>query len=398
MQSVGKGMSLRWLLAASFINSFAFGFIWPLTSVYLYNELYQTLVTIGWVMMANAVGQAIGSIISGRLFDQFKPYRLIQFGVITMIILQIAFILWHGWPTYAIILTLVGFFGGWLTASINAYGTQVRSHDGRFVFNMLYFMSNFGMVFSTALVGPIYPFGITWLFVLALILYVVLFFIVHSKFRINLGSYKREQQTSKVTLPKWNLLLVYSSILGLVVLWISYAQWQGNLSVYMNSVLKLPLWQYSMLWTINGALIAVIQLGMNALNLSANRRSMFVQIFVGIIMFGLSFLVLPFSRHFTGFALVMVITTIGEATAFPMIPALVNELTPLSLKGRYQGLSAAAPSVGRAVGPLAGGFIIQQQGYSTLFYAAAALTFVAFVGVLLSIVLGYRHTVRYEES
>ena len=137
---------------------------------------------------------------------------------------------------------------------------------------------------------------------------------------------------------------------------------------------------------------------MNALNLSANRRSMFVQIFVGIIMFGLSFLVLPFSRHFTGFALAMVITTIGEATAFPMIPALVNELTPLSLKGRYQGLSAAAPSVGRAVGPLAGGFIIQQQGYSTLFYAAAALTFVAFVGVLLSIVLGYRHTVRYEES
>ena len=181
-------------------------------------------------------------------------------------------------------------------------------------------------------------------------------------------------------------------------MWISYAQWQGNVSVYMNSVLKLPLWQYSMLWTINGILIAIIQLGMNALNLSANRRSMFIQIFAGIIMFGLSFLVLPFSHHFMGFALAMIITTIGEATAFPMIPALVNELTPLTLKGRYQGLTAAAPSVGRAVGPLVGGFIIQQQGYNALFYAASALTFVAFIGVLTSIVLGYRRTVRYEEN
>ena len=398
MQSIGQGMSLRWLLAASFINSFAFGFIWPLTSVYLYNELYQTLVTIGWVMMANAVGQAIGSIVSGRLFDQFKPYRLIQFGVLAMIVLQVAFIIWHGWPTYAVILTLVGFFGGWLTAAINAYGTQVRSHDGRFVFNMLYFMSNFGMVFSTALVGPIYPFGITWLFLLALILYVVLFFIVHTKFRINLANYSREQQTTKIALPKWNLLLIYAGISGLVILWISYAQWQGNVSVYMNSVLKLPLWQYLMLWTIIGILIAIIQLGMNALNLSANRRSMFIQIFAGIIMFGLSFLVLPFSHHFMGFALAMIITTIGEATAFPMIPALVNELTPLTLKGRYQGLTAAAPSVGRAVGPLVGGFIIQQQGYNALFYAASALTFVAFIGVLTSIVLGYRRTVRYEEN
>ena len=398
MQSIGQGMSLRWLLTASFINSFAFGFIWPLTSVYLYNELYQTLVTIGWVMMANAVGQAIGSIVSGRLFDQFKPYRLIQLGVLAMIVLQVAFIIWHGWPTYAVILTLVGFFGGWLTAAINAYGTQVRSHDGRFVFNMLYFMSNFGMVFSTALVGPIYPFGITWLFLLALILYVALFFIVHTKFRINLANYSHEQQTTKIALPKWNLLLIYAGISGLVILWISYAQWQGNVSVYMNSVLKLPLWQYSMLWTINGILIAIIQLGMNALNLSANRRSMFIQIFAGIIMFGLSFLVLPFSHHFVGFALAMIITTIGEATAFPMIPALVNELTPLTLKGRYQGLTAAAPSVGRAVGPLVGGFIIQQQGYNALFYAASALTFVAFIGVLTSIVLGYRRTVRYEEN
>ena len=396
MQTNEQGMSIRWLLTASFINSVAFGFIWPLTSVYLHDELYQTLVIIGWVMMANAVAQAVGSLVSGRLFDRFSPHKLIQFGTVAMIVLQVLFILFHGWPTYAVILAVVGFFGGWNTAAFNSYGTYVRSHDGRFVFNMLYFMGNFGMVFATAAVGPIYTYGITWLFILALIMYIVLLFIVRSHFKIKVERTEQKTTKSSFKLPKWNWRLVYTGVIGLMVLWISYSQWLGNLSVYMSSVLKLPLWQYSMLWTINGILIAVIQLGMNALNLSANRKSMFIQIFAGLLMFGLAFLILPFAKTFTGFALAMVVTTIGEATAFPMIPALVNELTPMELKGRYQGLTAAAPSVGRAIGPLLGGAVIEQSGYGSLFYGGAGVVFIAFVGVATMIFIGYRHATQYE--
>lgn len=155
MQTQQAGMSLRWLLTASFINNVAYGFIWPLTSIYLHDQLYQTLVVIGWVMMANAIGQAVGSLVSGRLFDRFEPRKLMQFGTLMMIVINLLFIFFHGWPSYAVILTLAGFFGGWNTATINSYGTYVRSHDGRFVFNMLYFISNFGMVFATAAVGQI---------------------------------------------------------------------------------------------------------------------------------------------------------------------------------------------------------------------------------------------------
>ena len=71
MQTQQAGMSLRWLLTASFINNVAYGFIWPLTSIYLHDQLYQTLVVIGWVMMDNAIGQAVGSLVSGRLIDRF---------------------------------------------------------------------------------------------------------------------------------------------------------------------------------------------------------------------------------------------------------------------------------------------------------------------------------------
>ena len=118
-------MSITWLLVASFINNFAAGFIWPVTTVYLHNNLQQSLITVGWVILANSIGQAYGSILSGRLFDRFAPYRLIQIGVALMIATQISFILFHGWPLYALNLTVCGFLSGWILAILNAYGTRV---------------------------------------------------------------------------------------------------------------------------------------------------------------------------------------------------------------------------------------------------------------------------------
>jgi len=395
MQSKNE-IALKWLLTASFINSFALGFIWPLTSIYLHDKLMQTLVVIGWVMLANATGQVLGSIVAGRLFDQLQPFKLIQIGVGVMILSQIAFLLWHGWPAYPIILTITGLFSGWNTAAINSYGTQVKSRDGRFVFNMLYFIANFGMVFATAMVGTIYTFGIVWLFWISLVMYLVLFAIVRRHFNFDIQRETvtaEERQVQKM--PKWNIRLIWAVIIGLGVLWISYSQWLGNLSVYMSDVLKLPLWQYSMLWTINGLLIAVIQLSMNAINLSNSRKAMWLQIFGGIAFFGLAFLILPFAKNFTGFAIAMVITTFGEATAFPMIPALINELTPDGLKGRFQGLAAASPSAGRAVGPLLGGMVIENAGYHEMFYGAAGIVVLALVGVAVSVALGYRKTEQF---
>lgn len=392
-----ENVPLKWLLTASFINNFAFGFIWPLTSVYLHDGLYQTMITVGWVLFANSLMQMVGSLLSGRLFDRFSPRTLLRTGVMAMLVVMAALIFWHGWPVYPYLLAVSGFINGWLTAIMNAYGTRVTARDGRFVFNMLYFIANFGMVFGTALVGPVYGFGVTWLFVFAFILYIVLLIIVRTTLNMDLtvAAKTMKQAVVKFKLPRWNSLLIWTLIFGLVGLHLAYVQWQANLSVYMSGYLQMPLWQYSILWTINGVLIAVIQLSMNALNISASKRAMFIQIFAGLLFFGIAFLILPFATNFSTFVIAMVITTFGEATAFPMLPALVNELTPLSLKGRYQGLMAAAPNLGRAVGPLLGGIVIDYSGYHELFYAAAGVAFLAFILVAVVVIIGYRHTTQY---
>ncbi|SUP61007.1 Major Facilitator Superfamily [Weissella viridescens] len=120
------GMTLKWLLLASLINNFAFGFIWPVTTVYLNGPLHQSLVVVGWVMLLVASGQAFGSIISGRLFDRFAPYKLILIGTLGMICIQFLLVFFHGWPFYAVNLIVAALLNGWIMAVINAYGTLVK--------------------------------------------------------------------------------------------------------------------------------------------------------------------------------------------------------------------------------------------------------------------------------
>ncbi|WP_373770510.1 MFS transporter [Weissella soli] len=389
------GLSLKWLLIVSFINNFGMGFVWPLTSVYLHSELHQSMVTIGWVLLANSAGQALGSAISGALFDKFKPINIIKFGVGMMILIQLGLFFYHGWPSYAIFLAFYGLMAGWMGGIINAYGTSVHHYDGRFVYNMLYFTANFGMVFATSLVGPIYSFGVQWLFVVALLMYTILFIIVYLNFNVPLERHVTEHSSSKMTLPRANAIMIGVVIVALIGIWIAYFQWNGSISVYMESVLKLPLWQYSMLWTINGGLVVIFQLIINALNLSMNTRAMWLELIIGMALFVGAFFSISFAKGFAGFVLAMVITTIAEVMVFPMLPALVNELTPAAVKGRYQGLVTAAPSMGRAIGPVVGGFMIDAHGYINMFRAMALLVagvYVIFIGIALLVM---RRTKRY---
>ena len=88
-------------------------------------------------------------------------------------------------------------------------------------------------------------------------------------------------------------------------------------------------------------------------------------------MFSISFITLVFAKDFAHFALSMVILTLGESTAFPAIPAYVNDLSPKSSKGKYQGSIMVASGVGRAFGPLFGGLVIDRAGYIPFFWVAA---------------------------
>lgn len=142
----------------------------------------------------------------------------------------------------------------------------------------------------------------------------------------------------------------------------------------------IPLRNYSFLWTINGGVIVVSQIIINWI--SRYHENMILEVFFGVLLMSLSFVVLIFAKTYPFFVLAMVTLTIGEATALPTIPALVNTLTPVEAKGRYQGLIQSWASAGRALGPLFGGLVIEMSSYPALFIIATGAVLLVLVGLI----------------
>lgn len=370
-------IKLIWLIVGELATWIGASFIWPLTSVYLNKQLHISLSIIGVVLFCNCAGNILGSIISGRLYDKYNPYPLMLWGLgldAAVLFLMSAF---HGWPEYWVWLTLTGFLGGWNGTLINSVATSLKKYPGRYVFNVLYFSQNLGVVTGTLIVGYLYDLSITLLFVIAALLFVIAFInaifnykpiIAFHKERM--AKHKKGEKHKAEPMPKRNFIMTMVFFTTLGVTWLMYMNWESNLSVYMVS-LGIPFHLYSLLWTLNAGVIAIMQ-GILA-SFPNIFKNLFHQIIFGICMFSLSFITLVFAKDFAHFALSMFILTLGESTAFPAIPAYVNDLSPLTSKGKYQGANMVASGIGRAFGPLFGGLIIDHAGYIPFFWVAAIM-------------------------
>ncbi|EEU29740.1 transporter, major facilitator family protein [Limosilactobacillus coleohominis 101-4-CHN] len=321
---MNKGIKLHWLLIGVFLVNFGNSFVWPLTTVYIHDQLHQSLTIAGLVILCYSGANVVGSYIAGILFDRYNPRTLMIEGLIGAVITMFVLVWKSNWPIYPVMLTLVGFFNGWLVTLHNSYGTMVKGHDGRFVFNMIYFSNNLGMVFATSVVGPLYQFArnhVGPLFLLTGLLYLFFILIVAKFYRVQVSRQRtaavdeKEIVRDKTTkLPVPNLITIWTMFIAMVIIWIAYSQWSSNMSVYVtNHGISMTL--YSLLWTINGLMVVLLQPLMNIVNQYV--KNDYLKIYVGICGIMMSFVVLVFAKQYWWFVLGMVVLTLGGNYGFP---------------------------------------------------------------------------------
>lgn len=369
-------IKLHWLLLGELLTWIGASFIWPLTSVYLNKRLHVSLAMIGVVLLFNCLANMLGSFIAGWAYDHLDPYYLIIAGAGLDAVVLFLMAAFHGWPIYWVWMTLTGLLGGWNGALINSIATSIKSKPGRYVFQVIYFAQNLGVVLGTLIVGYLYDYSVTLLFVIAASLFAIVCVNAIINYR-PIIKFHQERMANKanqikeklVPMPKPNLILTIGFYTTLAVIWLMYMNWESNLSVYMVS-LGIPFHLYSLLWTLNAGIIVIVQ---GILSRFPNIfKTLFHQVAFGVTMFAISFVTLIFAKDYPHFVFSMVTLTLGEATAMPAIPAYVNDLSPDTSKGKYQGLTLSTSAIGRAFGPLFGGLIIDQFGYIDFFVVAAA--------------------------
>ncbi|MEM1114135.1 MAG: MFS transporter [Pseudomonadota bacterium] len=146
----------------------------------------------------------------------------------------------------------------------------------------------------------------------------------------------------------------------------------------------MPLWFADLLnWTarevgilfgVQGAIMAIVQGGLMGLLVRSVGEWRLLRWCIVFYLAGLLLAVVA-SEPWMMIASVYIAMT-GATLCMPMLNTLITHRTPAPQRGQTMGVTGAAASVGRVIGPLMAGWILYTLGYTAVWIALAALVFI----------------------
>src|SRR5512142_3497525 len=121
--------------------------------------------------------------------------------------------------------------------------------------------------------------------------------------------------------------------------------------------------QYGATIAVNGLLIILVTIPISNM---ARKWPRFETIAVAALLLGLGFGFTALASTLPLFVLSIAIWTFGEIAGTSVAPTIIADLSPVELRGLYQGVFGAAWGLAYFLGPLAGGWIYQNLGRDAL--------------------------------
>ncbi|WP_119326594.1 MFS transporter [Companilactobacillus musae] len=388
-----------WLIILNVAFNLVMGFMLPVNTIFIHKNLHESLVTAGFALMVYSAFMMVGNAIGGIMFDRFSRRGTLYIGYAISILSLLGMSVHHVWPTYAFMLVILGFGMGLVYTAINAYTAFVAEQmtgNSRVVFNNMYLAANLGIAIGSNAVGFIFDWSIFFTFFIPMLLFVVSAVIL--LLRANVLDHVKEEDESQIKERSYNAveeedpkvaigarrfnINVFIICASILIVWLGYSQWDSNLSAYMLDQ-GYTTREYGFVFTINAASLLIIQPVMNRV-VSRIFKLLKYQIFLGTVIMGASFLLLPGAKTYLAFIISMLILTIGESMVFPTIPALLSKMSTNRNRGTFQSFYSIFGSLGRAIGPYAGSLIITALSFSTLFVGitiSMIIVAIAMIGV-----------------
>jgi MFS family permease len=161
--------------------------------------------------------------------------------------------------------------------------------------------------------------------------------------------------------------------MGFVLLNLGMAivMWQNGTALPIDMIRHgISVGGYGALMAINGVMIVLLQ---PLITRVIGRRKR-----TGVLAFSALLIGLGFGLHgvvgtHAGYALAIAVWTLGEIANLPTASAVVADLAPPALRGRYQGIYGVSWGVASCVGPLLGGLFLGGLGGRALWFSCFGL-------------------------
>ena len=373
------------------VNSFGNGFVYPFLFIYLHNVRGFSLGVSGLIVATNAGVALLVGTPGGATADRYGAKRTLA---ASLALLTIAFALfplvrapWHAFALAALVGLANGVFWPSYHALLAAITPAHRRHAG---YALQRVSMNLGFGIGGAVAGLIAasarPGTFTTLFLIDAATYAA-FLALLAVVPAGTPQAAAGDPDHKVGYAAIVRDRVFLALLGLNIVFVTagYAQLE-TLPVFAKNQAHVSERAIGLVFLVNSLVIVVAQLPLTRLVEGRRRMAMLalmtaVWAAAWLLVFGAGL----WLSAATAAAVIVVaggVFAIGECLQGPTQQALIAELAPDHLRGRYMALSTSSWSIGWIAGPALGAFVLQQQPLA-LWPAAAALCLAAGAGGLL---------------
>lgn len=346
----------------------------PFLAIYLSRNLDLHPVLIGLTIGISPLSGVAGGFLGGHLSDRFGRKPVMIGSLFSMALVYFGFMVAEtpGW--FILLNALNGLSGSFFEPTGQALIADLTEKSKRMrAFSLRYTAINIG-----ASVGPLLgaylavvsaksAFMVTGIMYF---IYVLILALMMKKYSIGNPA---SETASKVTIAS-SLKIIGKDkalrylILGTIIINFGYSQMESNVPQYLESTIANGVFVYSVMLSINAAMVVLLQMPISHY---AERFKTMQVMMAGAVFLSAGMLAFGFvSGWYTGI-LAIAFITIGEILIFPSSSYLVDQLATDELRGTYFG-AAQFRRIGHFLGPIAGGYLLNEAGGTVLFSFIAA--------------------------
>jgi MFS family permease len=384
-----------WLLWTGTLINRLGGFVIPFLTLYLTSQREIPVSQAALMVSFFGAGSFIAQLTGGELTDRLgrRPVMLTSFLVTpaAMITLGLA----RAIPLIAVSTFAVGFFTDLYRPAVGAaIADLVPSESRTRAYGYNYWAINLGAAIAPVVAGMLANYTYLALFIgdalTTLAFGLIVYFGIRETRPVEAQGAKHASPRERLAqLKREPILLLFSGL----ALFFGLVYMQGFVTLPVDMGLHgLGPEQYGLAIAVNGFLIVLISIPISNM---AGHWPRFKAMAAAAVFLGLGFGFTALADSFFLFALSVGIWTLGEIAASAVAPAIIADLSPIDLRGLYQGIFGSAWGLSFFIGPLLGGQIYETWGANALWGSCLALGILLAFGYL---ALGVPAKRRMEKS
>lgn len=382
-----KGLSTpAWMLALVMLINRSGAMVIPFLGVYMVNHLNFSLEDTGTVLSCFGIGAVAGSFLGGWLTDKVGHFKVQLFSLVLTV--PMFFLL----PELNTVVKLaIGVFMLSIISETfrpaNSVSIAYYSKPDNIIrsFSLNRMALNLGFSIGPALGGFLAAISYAFLFygnAIAAFFSALLFFLY---FRNRKGNEKavvqedndRDSRTDQS--PYKDTLFILFSILSCVFA-ICFFQLLSTLPLYYRTIYMLTEAKIGVILAFSGMVVFLLE--MLLVHIAEKRMTPRAIIVWGVLLCGLSFLILNLAHGVWVLYVSIFVLCISEILAMPFMATVTLQRSSLKTRGAYMGINALSFSAAHIFSPFVGTRIASVYGFETLWYGTAIILLLTAAGFL----------------